>query len=407
MTEGRDRRSVLRAGVALCSVGLAGCVNGGDDSESSNGANESGPDDPEPPEPEPVTTWPMQQYDAANTAAVPNAEAPTYDVEEQWRIELEEQIRSSPVVADDLLYVRDAGGTVHAINADGSGRWTASVPEGDLRTTPAVYEDLLLVPHDSGIIAFDRTDGTQEWEYTSEQGTTDLTVAGDAVFFADTRSFLFALDAGTGEQRWRGSINPNRGSYSHNPAVEDGTVYVPTTANSQSESQEITTYDADSGDDGTLFRTEAYSFAAGVTVANGGIFAPTTDGIRAYDQDGTPLWHFPTEKPLEGGLAVAGEMVYAISTADFSGTLYAIDAKDGSEQWSTEAETAPDHGPIVVGDYLVYADGHRNILCYDRLTGDTYWTLDTPFTWFEWGAFVDGQFYFADLDGRILAYSEP
>jgi outer membrane protein assembly factor BamB len=234
-----------------------------------------------------------------------------------------------------------------------------------------------------------------------------LTVADDAVFFADTRSSVFALEARTGEERWRESLNPVRGSYAHTPAVEDGTVYVPTKKNSQSSSQQISTYDADSGDDETLYRTEEYSFEAGVTVANGGVFAPTTDGIRAYDEEGTLLWHFPTEKPLEGGVAVAGDVVYAISTADFSGILYAIDAKGGSENWSTEAETAPDHGPIVVGDYLIYADSHRNILCYDRFTRDTYWTLDTPFTWFEWGAFAAGHFYFADLEGRILAFSEP
>jgi outer membrane protein assembly factor BamB len=410
MTDGRDRRSVLRAGVALCSVGLAGCVLGigdGDDDGGSNGTDTSGPDDPEPPEPDPVTSWPMQQFDAQNTAAVPDAEAPTYDIEEQWQTELEEQIRSSPVVADDVLFVRDGGGTVHAIDSEGSEQWTASVPEGDLETTPAIYEDILLVPHDSGIVAFDRNDGTERWECPSESGTSDLTVADDAVFFTDTQSSVYALEAGTGDLRWLNSADETQGRHAHTPAVENGTVYAPTESSYQSEYQEISTFDVDSGDSQTLYQTGSYGFVAGVTLANGGVFAPTTDGIRAYDQDGPSLWHFPTEKPLEGGLAVAGDMVYGISTADSNEKLYAIDVKEGSEQWSAEVETIYGQGPIVVGDYLIYANPFWKITSFDRFTGERYWVLDTPPTWFEWGAFSNGQLYFADLEGRILAYGEP
>jgi len=141
MTDGRDRRSVLRAGAALCSAFAAGCLGdggGGEDdgeenrtngtmpggpgngsdpidngsdpggNESDPGGNETNPDDPEDPaddeepEPDPVTAWPMQQYDSRNTGSV-EAAPPRENVEIAWTHDLAGRL---PVV-DASRIVRD------------------------------------------------------------------------------------------------------------------------------------------------------------------------------------------------------------------------------------------------------------------------------------------------------------
>jgi len=112
MSDFRDRRSVLRAGAALCSLTVAGCLGiggsdgsndgdgPGDDSDADGaepddtGGNESGTDggnDTDGEDPggddtdwETIEAWPQLQYDAQNTGYV-HAEAPT-DVEQLWRV---------------------------------------------------------------------------------------------------------------------------------------------------------------------------------------------------------------------------------------------------------------------------------------------------------------------------------
>jgi outer membrane protein assembly factor BamB len=410
MTEGRDRRSVLRAGVALCSVGLAGCVNGGgggSEDGSPNGTDGSGPDDPEPPEPEPVTSWPMQQYDAGNTAAVPKAEAPEDGVDELWRKDLGERIRSSPVVADGMIYVRDHTGTVHALDETGDEQWTASVPDGELTTTPAIYEDLLLVPHDEGVVAFDRNGGTEEWEYTSEAGTTDLTVADDAVFFADTRTGVHAVEARTGDDRWTYRLNPSNGFFTHPAAVDDGRAYVPTAANDRTDSREIFSFGTESGDDESIFQTEEYGFSAGLSIDDGRIFAPTPGGVRAYDRDGNEQWHFPTGSPIKGDLAVTDGIVYGSTIGNNQlGRLYALEVIDGRERWSAGTRIWYDTGPVIVGSDLVFGNAEDSIIAYDRNSGVDNWQVDAPFARFQQGAYANGQFYFAASNGDLIAVGE-
>jgi outer membrane protein assembly factor BamB len=413
MTDGRDRRSVLRAGVALCSVGLAGCVNGGggggNDEGPSNGTNETdGPDDPEPPEPEPVTSWPMQQYDAGNTAAVPNATTPTYDIREQWRRSFDADIRSSPVVADGRVYVRDRAGTVHAVGETGVERWTASVPEGALETTPAIYENLLLVPHDAGVIAFDREDGSEAWQYTSEHGTTDLAVADDAVFFADTHNGVHAVEAGTGGRRWRYILNESRGRYTDPPAIDDGTLYVPTTPTFQSDLREISAFDVRDREKETLFETEEYDFSAGLSITDGRLFAPTPGGIRAYDRNGGELWHYETDRGLEAGLAVTEDTAYGITIDDeFLGKLFAVDTVDGGRRWSEDVRIAPGTGPIIVGNRAIFGDLENMMVGYNRHSGELVWEVEAPIARYQQAAYANGQFYFGASNGILLAYSEP
>lgn len=173
MPDFRDRRSVLRAGAALCTLSLAGCLedgdDGGDDSDGDgtqpgdtdgNGTDSDGTDadgnatdgtPPDDPDWETIEEWPQLQYDVHNTGYV-HAKAPT-DVEELWNVELDDDgVIASPVVADGTVYVRTPPGTVHAIE-EGDVVWETELSLHRMTEgTPVIYDDLLVVPVEGGLV---------------------------------------------------------------------------------------------------------------------------------------------------------------------------------------------------------------------------------------------------------------
>jgi len=70
MTDARDRRSVLRAGIACCSLGLAGCLDlGGDggDGDGDTGGTENDTDPPNATDPGVNATDPENGTDGDNS----------------------------------------------------------------------------------------------------------------------------------------------------------------------------------------------------------------------------------------------------------------------------------------------------------------------------------------------------
>ena len=423
MSNRRDRRSVLRAGLACCSLGLAGCLDlvgeGGEDGNEAGGGSSDGteppnrtapdpngtdgngtdtdgnstdPDDDEPPEPdpEPVTSWPMQQYDAQNTGAVP-APSPA-EVELDWQYETDSGIRSSPVVADDVVYIGDKGGAVYAIGTDRETHWKKSVSGDKIDATPAIYDDLVIVPFQTHLQAYDRVDGTEQWQYPSEYGVGELTVADGAVFFGDTTSRVHAVDASTGDERWTMPSGVYGSSYTDPPAVLDGEVVIPRSRGAENESREISAIGIEDGRRRPLVRTTEYDFQTGISVSNGRLYIGASDGVYSFDSSGTEKARFSTERPIESGLAVANETVLAMSTKENTGTLYGLDRSLENDQWSVQTNNSVNTGPIVCGSYVLW--GHygpeidSTLKAVDLGSGETAWsmTLDEISGFHQWAA---------------------
>ena len=64
------------------------------------------------------------------------------------------------------------------------------------------------------------------------------------------------------------------------------------------------------------------------------IFTATDKKVYALAlKDGEPKWLYEAKAPFFGGVAVAGDMVYA---ADLNGVLHAIGAADGKGKWKLD-----------------------------------------------------------------------
>ena len=149
----------------------------------------------------------------------------------------------TPTVAENRLYVGDRGGTLRALRPDGSDCWRVGrgPPVGGIglgrspraSVKPAVADGSVYAVYlredptpDRGVlVAHDRADGSTRWEYAfvAERHPVRAPVIAAGTVYLPGGDALHAVDAASGERRWRYAVGTSEGVST--PAVRDGVVY--------------------------------------------------------------------------------------------------------------------------------------------------------------------------------------
>ncbi|ONK14302.1 serine/threonine-protein kinase [Streptomyces sp. MP131-18] len=145
---------------------------------------------------------------------------------------------SRPAHADGVLYVVRGSDTVQALDAAGGDeKWSAPLDEEEGLwgpSPPAVADGTVYVGGSSHLAhAFDAETGERKWTSDDAGGLAgSVPVIADGMVFVagleDDEGPVYALDASSGEQRWRypTGAQVGRTATSGAPAVADGLVYV-------------------------------------------------------------------------------------------------------------------------------------------------------------------------------------
>ncbi|MCQ4166139.1 outer membrane protein assembly factor BamB family protein [Tahibacter harae] len=159
----------------------------------------------------------------------------------RWEARLSGQVYASPVVADGVAYIGTTGGILNAIDVrDGKPRWAFSAGR-PIHGAVAVTADSVYFAADNGFLfCLARADGKERWRYTlgdaavtrvlphpfvydwDWQGAQPV-VAGDTVYIGAGDGGLHAVDAASGQKRWRFDT---RGRIRNAVALAEGKVYV-------------------------------------------------------------------------------------------------------------------------------------------------------------------------------------
>ncbi|MGI8643075.1 MAG: PQQ-binding-like beta-propeller repeat protein [Thermomicrobiales bacterium] len=147
---------------------------------------------------------------------------------EQWRFETGGRITGAAAVADGSAYVGSADGYVYAIDvASGSQQWRFFAAElnagvsrfreqdrqrGMLTSSPVVVDDLVIVTSNSfKVTAIDTATGIEQWHtIAGESDVTTPTVADGVLYYASPDG-VDALEAATGARLWRASFIADQG----------------------------------------------------------------------------------------------------------------------------------------------------------------------------------------------------
>jgi outer membrane protein assembly factor BamB len=275
----------------------------------------------------------------------------------KWAINLDGPIQSSPVLAQDTLYVSSVDGHVYALNIqNGKRRWTFS-GHGPFVATPVLSGGTLYVGStDHFLYALAADTGRQLWRFdTGSPVFASVAVLGGTVCLGSSGR-IYGLDASSGTPRWTQSAG---GFFQSRAVASSDTFYL-------------------GGWDNTLYALDAAA--------------------------GTPRWTVHLGNTLDYSPAIASPAlgngrVYICSN---DGVLHALNVTSGHEEWSTFVPAGGDpfgySSPSVIGTTLYLAGlGER---------GDVY-ALDTASGKEQWRSPIGQPIYDSSVrlapDGRSLA----
>lgn len=283
--------------------------------------------------------WPMAGRDAAHSGA---ADGPAPPYREAWRRPVAlGGPAAGPVVADGAVVIVAERGVLALQPETGEVIWEVPRVEGPAGP-PAVAGDVVVHATGSGsgaaLVARQIADGREVWRiFTGSAPAGGPTAAGDAVFVGTRDGSVLAVDAASGEERWR---YEGRGLVDAAPAVAGGLVLAV--------SEDVATGQA------TIFALDADQGA----------------------EDEAPVWQFAPQGAASSPAApvtVTGDTAVMASS---DATVRGFGLAAGSERWSAELRdlvlaaqvpVAPALDTVVVADRL-------HLTRLDPTTGDHSWT---------------------------------
>jgi len=314
----------------------------------------------------------------------------------EWSFQTGLFIRSSPVVANGLIYVGSDDHNLYALNAsNGQIGWTFQTG-GIIKSSPAVSGGLVYVGSaDHNLYALDASTGQMRWTFrTGGIIKSSPAVSGGLVYVGSTDHNLYALNAANGQVHWTFQTD---GAIDSSPAIANGLVYVGSADNS------LYALDASTGQIGWTFQTGG-AIDSSPAVANGLIYIGSTDKcLYALDaSNGQMRWTFQTGGAIQNSSpAVANGLVYICSADE---NLYALNASNGEKRWTSLIGSAITSSPMLANG-LIYIGSTDNMLyALNASTGQKRWTFQT-------GGFIDsspmvanGVIYVGSADDSLYAF---
>ncbi len=329
---------------------------------------------------------------------------------------------------------------------------------GPIRSTPAVADGVLYFGSaDGNLYALDSKTGDERWRFGTGGGiSSSPAVAAGTVFFSSRDGFLYAVNTGTGKQRWRFRLGTDLGSHNYwdyylsSPIVAGQTLFV------GAGDGHVHALDIRNGKVRWSFATGARVRATPAVDGDNVVFATMSGHVYAVTaKDGVQRWKFATQGASnkfedngndttsisaspsisDGVVTVGGRdgFAYGINLADGSlrwrtthdgsswilatavedGTVYiasgsamivqAADLKSGAEKWRHKTSGAVFSSLTIAGDVLYFADLAGNLEAVDKATGARRWIYSLTDRVFSTPVVADGVVYCGADDGTLTA----
>lgn len=254
---------------------------------------------------------------------------------ERWNVTLEEdvgwwKVSSSPLVHDDRVYVLSYDGDLHCFDLQGNELWNVSsegVNENYFNSPSATDEWVLYPKNDSGdyyLTAVNKT-GSIVWERAVNGTVTNTPAVSEGIAYSATDSKLYGFEVG-GSELWNVSF--------------DGGMSTPAIAHNK------------------LF----------VGSGNGRLYCFNTT-------NGKEVWNFTAiENPsafgsIKSSPAYSDGIVY-FATNEANGTVFALNASDGSVVWEYELGTYVMSSPFVYKNKLFIGADDGNLYIFGLWKGE-------------------------------------
>ncbi|MCU0476452.1 MAG: serine/threonine-protein kinase [Anaerolineae bacterium] len=292
-------------------------------------------------------------------------------VQARWRFKTEDEIRASPTIFRNVVFVGSYDSNLWAVNAE-DGKLVWKLPTGaGIASSPTVDPSTKLVffgSEDNIIYAADVNSGQVAWTYhTRDKIRASPRVAHNHVFIGSDDGKLYALVAQTGRYLWTfeaGSPIRTRPFVTNELVIfgaDDGAIY----------GIEL------SGKRKWAIRAKrAVNSSPYVDPKENICFIGSFDGyLYALDaSNGYTLWRFRSAAPILSSPVVSDETVYIGAT---DGKFFAINTSSGKERWQTELPKPIVASPVVHGSFVYIGCTDGAFYCFDTKTGKQVWKFQT------------------------------
>ncbi len=278
--------------------------------------------------------------------------------------------KSAPVVSDGSVYFGTDSGLFYALNIlSGETVWTYRVPFGSrgkkIFSTPAIWNDLVLFgAYDGNLYALDKRTGKRIWVFmeadwigSSPCIARDLHMAyiGLEYGLLKKRGGVSGLDVRTGKKVW------------------------------EFRSEELT------------HGSPAYSerFRAVGCGSNDGVFS------LLDAKTGKLRWNFQTEGPIKYAPRFADEhgVVVVLGHGE---TVYVLKTETGEVVTRYAMEFGGYSTPLVLGRKVVCSSFDKYVHCFDLLSGQPLWKLNTGARCFATPVAIDGKVYVGSNNAQLF-----
>ena len=316
------------------------------------------------------------------------------DVKPLWKFKCEDEVRSSPRIADDVLYIGSYDNNLYALNAeDGSFIWKFPTG-GGIASTPCLHQDALIFGSEDGrLYAISQRLGSEIWSYTTGGHIrSSPQVEYGHCFCGSDDGRLYAVNVLSGRMVWQfQSAGPIRST----PLVVDETVYF-------------------GSDDGYVYALEMGSGAAkwkqnthrrvtsSPALGEDLLFVGSADAhLHALNPgSGWPIWRFRTRGYVLSSPVVREGVVY-VGSAD--GHLYAVDASSGRERWKYDTGGPVTSSPALSQDLVFIGSNDGSIHAVEIKNGRRAWSYATQGPVPSSPIFWEGVVYVGSTDHHIYA----
>ena len=313
-----------------------------------------------------------------------------------WSFETEEEVRSSPALANGTIYIGSYDYNLYALEAQsGKMKWKFATDGGICCTPACIGESVIIGSEDHQVYAVSGQTGKAEWTYrTWNFVRSSPRIAQDLIVIGSDDGYVHALDVRTGRMHWRFKTwHEVRSS----AAQYQGIIYI------GSDDEHLYAIEAANGHEKWKFRTR-YSVTASPTISDGLVFIGSMDGtLYALDINmGWPAWKFPTPHFILTAPVVSEGRIY-FGSVDCQ--FYCLDAKTGKAIWRYQAGGRIVSSAALANGQVYFGCEDGAVYCLDARTNQLRWKFQTGGPVPSSPLVRDGVLYIGSNDHRVYALS--
>jgi eukaryotic-like serine/threonine-protein kinase len=341
------------------------------------------------------------------------------EVKKLWSYQAGGMVRSSPVIANHIVYVGSEDGAVNAVFTDGAWDWTFQTG-GAVTSTPDVTSGVLYVgSSDRSIYALDAKSGSKKWSFLTGGAVVsspDVDASLGLVFVGSDDGLVYALHTNDGSKAWTSTTG---GPIKAAVSVFKGNVYA-----SSLDGKVYALDEATGRLTATYAATDAIETAPSLGTCLGYdwlIFGSDDHYVYAYDitNPGKPKWKDLTSGDVYATPAIScSEGVVFLGTHDWR--LQSTDLLTGDIKWwynCAPQGRAVNSSPLVANGVVYFGclNGYVYAL-YSSQRGEQgkragmepmrlpVWKYVTGGAIYSSMAVSDGQVYVGSDDGELYAF---